>query len=244
MSVTKFLFTIGLAISFVSHVGAIPFLQLDVGAGTYVGGTDETTHAQTDPFTLYALVDSTNSTYAAGTTYFLSVAIVPKQGVGANTSDFGSFTITPIGGSFTSSSGWIYGTPPVDLADSDSHNLSSHGIFETYYQEFQFTTLPGKATQYNVQDDPGDPVDNALGTLLYQSFLVDARNMGAGYELHFDLYTVNPEDNEIAAKAPFSHDAQSGGTSRVPDGGATFALLGFALVGVEGLRRKFAKRVS
>jgi hypothetical protein len=224
---------------FATPASAVPFLQLDIAGGEYIGGLDETVYSTTDPFTLYALVDSTNDKYIAGQTYYLSAAIVPKQSAGASPADFGSFTISPIGGAFSSASGWVFGVPPIaDPARNPEGNLGDHGIFDTYYREFAFTTLPGTATEYNSQDNPGGAVDNPLGSLLYQSFLIDTTGMADGYALHFDLYTVGA-DNRLDEKAPFSHDAQS---NDVPDNGGTLVLLGLACGGIAGIRRLLPER--
>jgi hypothetical protein len=51
----------------------------------------------------------------------------------------------------------------------------------------------------------------------------------------WSLSTQNSGKNSLNLRLSFSAD------TTVPDGGATVAFLGFALVGIEGLRRKFAK---
>lgn len=71
---------------------------------------------------------------------------------------------------------------------------------------------------------------------------VDVTGVGivtaAGYTATEGTWNFTTQNPGVGKKNPvFSFSA----ASAVPDGGATLALLGFALVGVEGLRRKLAK---
>src|SRR5262249_27347137 len=128
-------------------------------------------------------------------------------------------------------------------------DLPSHGIFPTEYAEIGFSFNPAnKATSYDTSLHPGGFAASSSGTLLYQAFTVNITGLTAGDVVHFDLYDetvklgkkgpVYGEDN-----APFSHDAQSktstggggGGDHKVPDGGATVALLGAAMMGLGAL---------
>lgn len=221
---------------------AVAFLQLDISDGAYV---NETTHNTTDPFTLWALVDSGSTKYSAGTTYYLSIAVVPKQTADSTMPNFGSFDFN--GTVYDANSAWSFGTPPLadplrqGVPDPDFRNLGPHDIFETKYLEVSFNNPLGRATEYNSADSPGGLVDSANGTLFYNSFEVDTTLLGDGYELHFDLYTIDSR-NKLAAFAPFSHDAQTNG--KVPDGGTTLVLLGTALTGLGLLRRKFVATVG
>jgi hypothetical protein len=93
---------------------------------------------------------------------------------------------------------------------------------------------------YNVQDqeymDPSDRIGAARYDALYNAFNVDISGLAAGYSLHFDLYD---RDLKRSVFAPFSHDAQSGSTVPVPDGGTTVALLGGAICALGAFRRRF-----
>lgn len=60
----------------------------------------------------------------------------------------------------------------------------------------------------------------------------------AGFEDTYALFTFSSQDPAAGTPAAFSFSA---GSSTVPDGGSGVALLGIALVSVEGFRRKFAK---
>jgi hypothetical protein len=220
----------GLTVGSTAH--ALPMLQLDIQGGTYVGGSDETTYANSSTFTLYALLNS----LTPGGSYAISAAIVPHTSIPL-TEPFGSFSI---GGQTFSAANMSYGTPPFDSGFDD---IPGHGIYATHYAEitFNFTAIDlYRMNAYNVQDDASvDPESqrDANGSMLYQSFFVDASGLAPGYAIHFDLYDP---DNMNTTFAPFSHDAQSGGTP-VPDGGMTVSLLGIALLGLGGLRRKFSR---
>jgi hypothetical protein len=59
--------------------------------------------------------------------------------------------------------------------------------------------------------------------------------------VHFDLYdSVQAGNKARAVFAPFSHDGEGGG-GQVPEGGSTAIMLGLALLGFGGLRRKLQK---
>jgi hypothetical protein len=219
----KILATIAAAFLATSAYG-LPDLQLDVSSGAY--GAGETIYNTTDPFTLYALAKTQNLT---GTTYYLSIAIVPKQASGSTLPNFGSFVFD--GKNYDASSGWLFGTPPVDaIAD-----IPSHGQFPTLFLELSFDELDGLANAYDTQDNPGGfSLYGGVGdSLAYKGFDVNTTGLGEGYALHFDLYTYT-DGGAVDAFAPFSHDAQ---TSRVPDGGSTVILLGTVLAGVGVIRR-------
>ena len=211
---------------------ALPSLQLDIAGGSYDSAT-ETIVSSGDPFTVYALLDP--ATLSGGGTFYLSAAIMPKTSVGA----FGSFVVN---GTTYSAGNMIYGNPP-SLAIHNSDELASHGIFDTYYAEIAFTfDADSKALAYNAQDNPGSFAADADGSLLYQAFNIDMSGLAENYNVHFDLYNLRVDKKgnvEVDQFAPFSHDAQGG--TQVPDAGASVALLGVALLGLEGFRRRFAR---
>ena len=228
-----------LVAAFGSSAWAVPFLQLDISNGTYPT-TDETVYNTTDPFTLWALVNSGDKDYTSGATYCLSIAVVPKQT--GYMADFGSFVFEGV--TYGANSSWLYGIPPVANPEKNPDgNLGPHGIFETNFLEFSFSDVVDSATLYNSAVNPGGLVSSPNGGLFYKGFNVDTNNLGAGYALHFDLYTVGA-DAQVSAFAPYSHDAQSQSVPNidphsVPDGGTTFVLLGAGLAGLGLLRHKF-----
>ena len=206
---------------------AVPSLQLDISGGSYdTSSEDVVTTART--FTLYALADlyknNGNPNFATNQTFYISIAF-PGVAESAPDPDFGSFTVAS-GGSSLTLSALDFGQPA---------NLgSSHGIFPAYYYEFAFTTFPEVSGSYNVEDNPGGP---PTGTgLNYRAFDFDMTGLASGVSAHFDLYT------DGQPFAPYSHDASASYApppiqTRVPDGGTTVALLGFAILGLGGTRR-------
>ncbi len=214
---------------------ALPSLQLDVAGGTY-DSSSSTIIAGQNPFTVYALLDTTSLSGAG--TFYISAAIVPKTAIGS----FGSFTVN--GTTYSAGSGMQYGNPPVD-ATGNKNDLPAHGIYDTYYAEIAFTfDSSKKAIAYNTADHPGGLTTGA-GTLLYNAFNVDMSGLTAGYTVHFDLYNIKTDKKgniTVDQFAPFSHDAQGpGGGTSVPDSASTMMLLGIGLVALEGFRRRFAK---
>lgn len=218
------------ALVFATTAHAVPTLQLDISNGVY-NGSSETVTNSTDPFNLYALVKTDS---LIGRTYYLSIAIVPQQSSGSTLPGFGSFKVD--GTTYTAGSGWTYGVPPVS---SSIANIPQHDIFPTLYIERSFSLLEGFADEYDSMTDPGGfELWDGGKKLAYKDFLIDTSNLGAGYSIHFDLYTYNTGDSRVDAFAPFSHDAQS--TRQVPDGGATVVLLGTVFAGI-GIIRRYLK---
>lgn len=222
---------------------ALPTLQLDIGGGTYVGGSDETTYANANPFTLYALL---NGPLVVGKTYYISAAIEPLLAQGNPPPNVGTFSVN---GTVYSTANMAYGIPPIAVADNPpSGNLAQHGQYPTYYAEIAFTFSGTQSGLYNTQEDPGDPLSHPGTGLYYEGFNVNVSSLFSSYSVHFDLYDVAVKNGSFTVDdfAPFSHDAQSGSgggghDDRVPDGGTTVAMLGLALAGL-GATRRFLKR--
>jgi len=220
---------------------AVPYLQLDANPAVYVGGEEESIVTTSLQFTLYALINNPVEPDLSGT-FYLSGAVVPSiSPKPPSPPDLGSIifngpTIPVVGG-------MVYGTPPIEVY-LESQDLPSHGIFETYYFEREFTLAGATRTAvYNSQDNPGgpDPDDeDENGLLYYQAFNVDVRGLLPDYAIHFDLYTTKIIERQgklvtvIDQYAPFSHDLL---TAPVP--GAL--LLGLLGMGVAGMKlRKYA----
>ncbi|MBI1177238.1 VPDSG-CTERM sorting domain-containing protein [bacterium] len=241
----------GLAVSAIMALPAfaVPDLQLDVQGGTYVGGADETTYSSGSVFDLYALLHPSNKTPLNGN-YRISIAIVPSLAQSTPAPAFGSFSVN--GTTYSTAAGNIhFGTPTVE-ASLNADDLPSHGIFDTYYGEYAFNfNSTHTISTYDVSLGAGDPASHVGGTgSYYNLFNIDASGLAAGYSVHMDLYEVETVTHRhggvtttvqaVGTFAPFSHDAQSGG-SRVPDGGATLALLGGGILGIGALRRRLSK---
>ncbi len=231
------------AIFFVSSyntASAIPTLQLDISDGTYDPAT-ETIISSSTSFTLYALLDP-NSKNTLYDTYYISVALVPKtgpDGVSLGSLSFSGDTIEVTGD-------MVYGVPPLEnivtLQGWDSGDLPKHGIYETYFSEYEFqfssygTTIAYDA-QDNAGDGPYDPDHTSPDTMYYAAFNVDTSLLDPDYSIHFDLYNTKLKssgDIDVTQFAPFSHDAQSC-TNCVPVSDSepsTLILLSSVLVGL------------
>lgn len=220
---------------------AQPTFQLDADPGIYVGGGEESTVSTSKQFTLYALFNLPNN-YVSGAdeaNFYIVTSLVPS--VPEPGGDFGSFSVNGENVSVT-----------ADLSFGSHPDVPPHGVFPTYFRQFQFAFDPTQtATPYNVQDDVGVPVDQAGTDFLYQAFDVDLTGLNEGYTIHFDLvgtYLVRQGQTgtrEVTENAPFSHDVTGGGDDeppggRVPDGGVTMLLLGSVLTGFGLLRRKLS----
>ena len=130
---------------------AEPTLQLDILDGVYDTNT-ETIVATSDQFTLYALLLPDQDTLL-GDTFYISAALVPQT---STSTDLGSFTFN--GTTIDVTADMVYGVPPLEANLAfDANDLSKHGIFPTYFAEFEFTFDPNNtATAYNTQDDAGE----------------------------------------------------------------------------------------
>jgi hypothetical protein len=216
---------------------AYPSLQLDIGGGVYDPVT-ETVMATSDPFTLYAFASPSGNLTAGEIvgitgTYYLSVALTPKTSPPGG--DFGSFSILgdSVNETVDVTGDMIFGTPP-DPAVASSGDLPSHGIFETYFTQYEIVFDGTQTTPYNTQDNPGGNL--VAGSGMYDdAFTIDMSLLEEGFGLHFDLYAL-ADDGTIDFKAPFSHDA-GGGTPPVPEP-ATFLLVGSGMAALAMFRRR------
>ena len=214
-------------------VFAYPYLQLDAEPAVY-DPISESILTTVPQFTLYALVNSEAPDADLTDTFYISAALVPSipEADPDEKPDLGSFYFDGIEYDVVGS--MAYGTPPLEEHLSDE--LPPHGVYETYFYEFDFPLDPtNTAFLYDSMVDPGgleggldtDPA----GTLIYEDFSVDVSNLATGYDLTFDFYTLDSDG--IAKFAPFSHNV----VTPVP----ASVILGMLGLGVVGLKlRKFA----
>lgn len=207
---------------------AYNMLQIDIVGGTYDG---DTTITADSTFTLVALLNPYSGLFDSfeNNDFYLTAALVPTQ-----TTDPG--LVPTIASHNATIAEGEYGKPHNDWSV-----LPSHGIFQTWYWQYQFRfDIDNKVGQWDVADDLDYiPVQqNSVDPFFYAAYFdVDVSGLrSAGYEVHFDLYMPKPDGSII--KAPFSHDAQS---SPVPEP-ATMLLLGSGLIGMAGIGRKKFKK--
>jgi hypothetical protein len=218
---------------------------------TYVGGGDDTWYYNgTQPFTLNAYANATkddggNGDYAWATEpdldryAYLVAATVPDLGDIGDLFDLTISNATPV------TSG--YGRPPVE----DPNSLSSHGIFDTYFEIYEFQFDSGIV---DISDTK--PGEAGTGKGYKEAFSISWSDLTAGGDVegvHFDLFTVDSgryeaggptNKNLVEAFAPYSHDAQS---TRPPTGDdppavipepSILALFGISMFGLGLLRRR------
>src|SRR4030067_1712739 len=258
----SFLLITGLIFFSAGNSHAIPKLQLDIAGGTYDASTG-TIVANANSFTLYAYLIPNGD--GAGTAlltdkYYISAAVAPKYGPTGGT--LGSFEFDGMTTDVTSE--MTYGNPPLHDpkgANYDPLDLEPHGIFDTYYTEYEFKfDSKLQIDPYNTQDRAKNSTEMPSGGsgMYYMEFTVDTSGLlASGYSIHFDLYnTVTLVDTickkhgkkscnvykaitdlDVKANAPFSHDAESR-HHQVPEP-STVLILGSGLIGLWASRRFF-----
>ena len=232
------LFVAGIILFSSTQSLAVPTLQLDIAGGTYDSST-QTIVATGNSFTLYAYL-SPNFCNTITDTYFISAAIAPK--VDKAGADIGSFNFN--GATINATGDMTYGVPPLEeiatLQGWDKGDLPKHGIFPTYFSEFEFQfSSANQIGTYNTQDRAisGGSIPTSGTGMYYAAFTIDTSLLGQNYVLHFDLYNTKLKglDVDVTQFAPFSHDAQS---APVPEP-STVLLLGSGLIGLWASRRFF-----
>lgn len=250
----NFIPALALALLLASNAYAVPTLQLDIAGGTYNTST-KTISASDNSFTLYAylVADSKNK---ITDTYFVSAALIPKQGNTVPKLDFGSFDYGS-GGPMTTikvTQGMLYGNPPIEANLShDGGDLGRHGIFPTYFNEFGFKfSSTNQISEYNTQDraTEGESIPKSGSGMYYKAFTFDMSKLDVGYGIHFDLYnetsrTKSSNDIDITAFAPFSHDAEGWRQDDPPPVPEPGTMILFAAgVAVIGIARIGKRRIS
>ena len=216
---------------------ALPSLQLGPGAGNWTYDVVSGTWVTPDnPLQLLAFANATaadggNGDYPWSTTgtsqiAYLVVSAVPKN---PNTEPPSLFDITVDNDAGTLS---LYtsgnGAPPL----SDPNDLAPHGIFDTYFEIYEFNFDGPIVGIYNTQTG----LDPAQGYQELFDITINSLDPGVQF-LHFDLFTIvgsgqlGPTD-QVFTNAAFTHDAQT-----VPEPG-TLGLLALGLGGIAVLGRR------
>jgi hypothetical protein len=204
---------------FASSAMAIPSLQI----GDADGGTCESY----DQITEDCIVGATFSVTALGAgDAYIAFSAVPKTTID-------TFTIAPSGdGGPLSMVDSGFGAPPFADIGNDPTDLSSHGIFDTWFEVWAVDINTGGTI---CNSDPDDADDCTAGYIEF----IDINILSLVDGLHIDLFRCS--DGSIAGGdctvgggdfAPFSHDA-----TVVPVPAAVW-LFGSGLLGLVGIARR------
>jgi hypothetical protein len=226
--------------------GAAPFLQLDIGGGTY-DATLEDVVTSADTFTVYGYVNPNPADgNVLGDTYYLSIALTPQ--VGPTHAALGSITVNGV--VYDATADFTYGVPPIEAdgtAAHDAGDLPQHSSYETFFIEVPFTLNPALVSgEYDTAETPGlGPI--AGDDMYYAAFDIDVSALNS--EVHFDLFTRGPgrctgpdrnacTDVDVVRFAPPSHDASTIPPPQVPEPTAALVFGAGVLVASCGRRRR------
>jgi hypothetical protein len=173
---------------------AVPSLQLTILDGYYdgcVSADGETTCASASSFKLVALSSELGSFYVSG-------AVYPQLAVD-ELGPYGSFAFDGTATDVTAD--MVFGAPPLEEDPIwESSDLQKHGIFSTYYTQWQFDFVATqRVKEFNAQTiTPSSSqfdewvaaanADSNLGALYFVVFDVDVTNLSEDILIHFDLF--------------------------------------------------------
>src|SRR5688500_15198391 len=222
---------------------AVPVLQLYIEGATYDAAT-ESWHATvpaSGTIRLWA-IGNVSGQGSHGPISNVRLAIAYGAGDspsftlnGSTTGDYGGFTDLSEASDPTHIQTRTDGSIPQL---SDGKDLPQHGEYGsgTWWQEFALGnfTMTDSPTGDFIDAFPTSPAPTGSQINVYEI------NVTGTDFVHFDLYDgIQTGRKAKAVFAPFSHDADGGG--QVPEGGSTAIMLGLALLGFGGLRRKLQK---
>ena len=228
-------------------VSAVPILQIYLEGATYDDASETwvATFSETDPLRLWA-VGNVGGEGGKGTIFNvrLSLAYAMEDAdavsfdiTGSQTNGFGGFTDPSIATDPLFVKQVTDGSTPLL---SDGSALPSHGEYgsDTAWSEYYLGN-------FTLKDSPGgdfiDELPTPGATSAYQISVYEISISGTD-TVHFDLYDGVQQGKKFRAVfAPFSHDGEGDGGTKVPDGGATAMLLGGALAGIGWMRRFMVK---
>ena len=217
------------------NAAAIPSLQLGPGAGSWSYDLTTQTWVTTDnPLQLAATANATtadggNGAYAWDTLgssqlAYLVVSAVPKTALSEPPELFDITVENDAGTLSLFASG--NGAPPL----SDPNDLAPHGIFDTYFEIYEFNF---DGALVGISDTQPGGTGTGMGYL--ELFDITINSLADSVSsLHFDLYTVQTADpGLVEAFAPFSHDADA-----VPEPSSALLFGVGGLVASVALRRR------
>lgn len=243
-----------MAVGFSSAAMAVPVLQLGPGSTSdpnwnYDTAEETWIHSGSNEATLaaYALngafKECSSSSGCSGPssssgstlrTAYLSIAATPKT---PDATDVFDVTVTNNGSALSLfESG--HGAPPIsdtNPLDNTRHDLRSHGIFDTYFEVYEFTFDESVHHVPNTQTGSTSNSDGWLELFNIKINSIDPKVTG----LHFDLYTLNCDDLTVYKFAPFSHDAGMDIPEPTP---LLLSGVGLMLASMFGTRRAFARK--
>jgi len=226
--------TVLITVCLASPAVGIPSLQLGPGSGNWTYDTSTETWVTPDnPLNLLATANESGSGgYAwdpSGSADQMAYLVISADS--SAMADVFDVTVWNDGITLSSVESGV-GQPPA----SDPNSLAPHGIFDTWYEIYEFD-FDGIAT--TISDTQPGSTGTGSGFVEYFDITINSISQG---ELHFDLFTMEGDgllanNTNVNAFAPFSHDG--GGTTTVIPEPSAFLVFstGFVLVGMWTRRR-------